>query len=176
MANTTNADVIYAFAVKRNGSSRTTNVSTSNNRLYSYNSLLAEWNDDTIVIRESIARYSNTSSKHASILRSMIGDTKVAIYYNNDASTIENSYILKIMSLITMYSRARKMKLNYKEQIERLNTKLIEYMEPRKYDRGYKRKTLNTLSKVMNIFHGLELWAIKRNKTLTERISSELTS
>jgi hypothetical protein len=101
------------------------NVGYYKNSLYSYASILAVYKNGMYFINHDIATYSNTSKRHASLLRQALSSSTY-FEYSFDEGTIEY-YVRTITELVWKQSRARTR--DYKDRINSLIYELKQYIQ-----------------------------------------------
>lgn len=69
-----NREVIKSFVYK--GRSNNANVHSEGDKLFSYNTIIAQW-VEPYVLKINVTRYSSTTSRHLSLLRSALNDIEL---------------------------------------------------------------------------------------------------
>jgi len=170
----TNEEVIYAFTKRRSREAK--NLSTNGTTLWSYDSVLARWENDWLIIYGKIATYSNTSQKHTALLRIELGYNKKNIYwFNNGATTLEYSHILEMINCIQKYKSARSNKKIWKDMLMAAKTKLLTHLDDHKYEQGYKIKVKNYIKKLEYQFNLQDIWNKKADQKVFDKIIKEIT-
>ena len=123
----------FCYSPEDSWSNRSSNMSISNNSLYSYNSVLAKHTRDSIHIDTRIANYSNSSQKQANHLRRAIPYGITTFEYDFSANSAPEWYLEQCMLLLDKQSRARKS--DYTSDIIRYLNEALKYISMYKYDK-----------------------------------------
>ena len=139
--------------------SKSNNLSTDGSKLYSYDSLLAYKLDNKIILIEAIAKYSNTSAKHASLLSNALElNDRLYIHYHNGQDSIEFSYIYEIVSLFKKYIRAHNNKEFISKIIDNTQKEIEAYIDSTTYKKGVKLKYRSILKNIMFEINNYRIW------------------
>lgn len=170
----TNEEVVYAFIKHRSKEAK--HLSTNGTTLWSYDSVLAQWHGDWLIVYGEIATYSNTSQKHTAILRRKLGYHEKQVYwFNNEAKTLEYSHVLEMINYIQKHKSARKNKKIWKDMLIATQSKLLKYLDNHSYEPGYKIKIKNYIKQLEYQFNLQDIWNKKTDKLLFDKIIKEIT-
>ena len=170
----TNEEVAYAFTKRRRREAK--NLSTNGTTLWSYDSVLASWEDDWLIIYGKIATYSNTSQKHTALLRRALGYySKQTYWFDNEATTLEYSYVLEMINCIKKHKSARSNKKIWKDIFKNNKAHLLAYLDDHKYEQGYKIKIKNYIKQLEYQLNLQDIWNKKADQKVLNKIIKKIT-
>lgn len=164
----TNSEIVHIFNEQNQYEGRTSTGSMyfCNNKIYSYGShyLLGHFLDnDTIIINDT--GYSNTTSKHISLLTSATRNRKQYFKTKTEYKTVNKN----IKEYLNKLIRARKTKEFYLSEIDSTLKMYFDYLEYTKQKTKYKkykehRETLKLANDFYNNFENLQETIKEANK------------
>lgn len=156
----TNNEIVHVFNEQNQNEGRTPSGSMYfyNDKIYSYGShyLLGEFLDDNIILIND-SGYSNTTSKHISLLISATRDKKQYFINKTDYKTVNQN----VKEFLNKLVKARKTKEYYLSQIDSTLKMYFDYLEYTKQKTKFNkykehRETLRIASKFYNDFDNLK--------------------